>query len=196
METNMSFKVILLGDTGVGKTSILLRKMDNSFSFQMAPTVGASHLKSVIQIDGKNSVELKIWDTAGQEQFASLVPMYARNTDVCIIVASITDPASIEHIETWKDRLFAAGEKPPIFYAINKIDLDYPDGNSGGEVQKLKDQLSQQYQNLFFVSAKTGEEIEALFNSVAVEVYTQDACANQIKKVNEPEQNTEKQCNC
>lgn len=198
MESHNSFKVILLGDTGVGKTSIIIRKMQKTFSFQMTPTVGASHIKSVVELDGKESVELKIWDTAGQEQFTSLVPMFARNTDVCIIVASITDPASIEHIETWKERLYDAGERPPIFYAINKIDLDFADSDSRHEVDKLKEQLSQKYQNLFFVSAKNGTDIETLFEAVALDVYTSNSIC-ETHNVNDepfPEQNTENRCYC
>jgi small GTP-binding protein len=156
------FKVILLGDTGVGKTSIARRQAQGTFDFKMAPTVGASHLRAAMTI-GKQEVDLMLWDTAGQEQFASLVPMYARGAHVCIIVGSIVNPDSIEHIALWRDRLFDAGERPPIIVAINKMDLVE---GAPLTIEDVKVTLTA-FTSLYFVSARTGDCVEHLFTEVA-----------------------------
>lgn len=160
-----SFKLIILGDSGVGKTSLAVRQCRGQFSFQMTPTVGTSHLKTIVRVANRE-VELKIWDTAGQEQFASLVSMYARGAQACVIVGSFVDHVSIENIDTWRERLNDAGENPPIIVAINKTDMHEGAPSTQDEI---RESLGERYPNLFFVSAKTGEGVESLFASAAAE---------------------------
>jgi small GTP-binding protein len=156
------FKVILLGDTGVGKTSIARRQSQNTFDFKMTPTVGASHLRASVHIDEQN-VDLLLWDTAGQEQFVSLVPMYARGANICIIVGSIVNPESCDHIPLWRDRLFDAGEHPPVVVAINKMDLLE---GAPLTIESVKTNLAG-FQDVYFVSARTGIGIKSLFAEIA-----------------------------
>lgn len=165
MEDVPSFKLIILGDSGVGKTSLAVRQCRGQFSFQMTPTVGTSHLKTVVKVANRE-VELKIWDTAGQEQFASLVSMYARGAQACVIVGSFVDHVSIENIDTWRYRLHDAGEDPPIIVAINKTDMHE---GAPSTQEEIREALGDRYPNLFFVSAKTGEGVESLFASAASE---------------------------
>jgi small GTP-binding protein len=160
--SSAKFKVILLGDTGVGKTSIARRQSQDAFDFKMTPTVGASHLRATVMLDDQ-PVDLLLWDTAGQEQFVSLVPMYARGANVCIIVGSIMNPDSCDHIPLWRERLFDAGERPPIITAINKIDL--LDG-APLTIEALKAKLTS-FPSLYFVLARTGDAIASLFTEVA-----------------------------
>lgn len=164
-EAEISFKVIILGDTGVGKTSLALRQCRNQFNFHMTPTVGTTHLKTVIRASNK-LVELKIWDTAGQEQFASLVSMYARGANVCIIVGSYVDTGSLKNIETWCERLHAAGEFPPIIIAINKIDMEE---GSSTTMDEIRERFIKKFPNFFFVSAKRGDNVNELFTCAADE---------------------------
>ncbi|KAK8847957.1 hypothetical protein M9Y10_019008 [Tritrichomonas musculus] len=164
-EPEISFKIIILGDTGVGKTSLALRQCRNQFSFHMTPTVGTTHLKTVIKVNNK-LVELKIWDTAGQEQFASLVSMYARGANACIIVGSFVDQGSLTNIETWCERLHAAGEDPPIIIAINKIDMEE---GSLISTDQIREMFMSKFPNLFFVSAKRGDGVNELFTCAADE---------------------------
>ena len=160
-----SFKVIVLGDSGVGKTSLVIKQCQDTFSFQRAPTIGTNHIKTVIPIEDYD-VELKIWDTAGQEQFAALVSMYARGAHVCIFVASIIDNSSIDHIETWQERLKEAGEDPPFIVAINKTDMA---NDSTKSIDELREQYAEKYPLMFFVSAKTGDCVNELFAAAAQE---------------------------
>ena len=162
---SVSFKVIVLGDSGVGKTSLVIRQTRGQFSFVMAPTIGTSHMKTVLPIDDYD-VELKIWDTAGQEQFATLVPMYARGANVCILVASYFDPTSLKNLEVWQERLKEANENPPFVVAINKTDM--VDG-APMTIDQIREEYGEKYPNLFFVSAKTGDSVNELFACAAQE---------------------------
>ncbi|EAX89983.1 small GTP-binding protein, putative [Trichomonas vaginalis G3] len=159
----ISFKLIVIGDSGVGKTSLVIRQSRNQFSFQMAPTIGTSHIRVNIPIEDYD-VELKIWDTAGQEQFAPLVSMYARGATVCIIVASSIDTASVKNIATWKERLKEANEDPAIVIALNKADM-VELGNP--TLDQIREELHEKYENIFSVSAKTGEGVNDLFTCAA-----------------------------
>jgi small GTP-binding protein len=156
------YKVILLGDTGVGKTSIAKRQALNTFDFKMVPTLGAAHIRCPMMF-GDRPLELMLWDTAGQERFSSLVPMYARDANVCIIVASIVSPDSCDNVLVWRSRLLDSGESPPIVVAINKMDL--ADG-APVTADQLRTSLSS-FDSIYFVSARTGECIEQLFVEVA-----------------------------
>jgi small GTP-binding protein len=159
---SLKFKVILLGDTGVGKTSIARRQAQGTFDIKMTPTIGASHLRASMTI-GKRDVDLMLWDTAGQEEFASLVPMYARSAHVCVIVSSIVNPDSCDHVGVWRDRLYSMGEQPPIVIAINKMDLL---DEAPMTVEDVKAKFTE-FPFLYFVSAKTGDCVEHLFTEVA-----------------------------
>jgi small GTP-binding protein len=158
------FKVILLGDASVGKTSIARRHANGTFEFKMLSTVGVDHLISTVNVQGRQ-VKLLLWDTAGQEEFSSLVPMYARGAQVCIIVGSIVDLTSLTHIELWEKRLNESGESPSIIVAINKTDL--LDG-APITMEAIREQYSAKYPNLFFVSARTGDSISEVFYQAAL----------------------------
>jgi small GTP-binding protein len=162
---HVSFKCIVLGDSGVGKTSLVLRQSRGQFSFVMAPTIGTSHMKTTIPINDYD-VELKIWDTAGQEQFAPLVSMYARGANVCILVASFFDPTSLKNLEAWRERLREANENPPIVVAVNKTDM--VDG-APMTIEQIREEYGDKYPNLFFVSAKSGDCVNELFACAAQE---------------------------
>ncbi|OHS97178.1 small GTP-binding protein [Tritrichomonas foetus] len=157
------FKIVLIGDAGVGKTSLARRQAENTFEFKMNPTIGSSHIKTRMTVCG-HLVELMLWDTAGHEQFASLVPLYSRNTDVCVVVASVVNSDSCAHIKTWIKRLNDAGEFPPIVVALNKIDLlDEEPIN----VAEIREKYAPDIEDIFLTSARTGIGVDDLFQQVA-----------------------------
>jgi small GTP-binding protein len=158
------YKVILIGDTTVGKTSIARRQAHSVFDFKMVQTVGVDHLASELRINGQ-TIKLMLWDTAGQEEFASLVPMYVRGAHVCVIVGSIVDPDSCSHLELWQTRLQQNGENPPVVVAINKSDL-----LNGAPLtpDDIKTEYGKLFEHIFFVSARTGDSIQELFQQVGI----------------------------
>jgi small GTP-binding protein len=167
----ISFKVVLLGDSGVGKTSLITRWTTGAFSKGTNPTVGANHQRKRLAIEGRE-VDLFLWDTAGQEQFQALTPLYARCAAVAILTTSIVETASFVNIDRWIDLLCSASDElPPIVLAVNKVDLR----GSPGSAQKSADDIQREYQKrfagIFFVSAFTGEEVENMFMFAALEGY-------------------------
>lgn len=93
-------KVIILGDGGVGKSSLMIRFVKNSFQGNCAHTVGVEFLKKNIVVDDR-IFTLQIWDTAGQERFKSLRTPFYRGADVCLLVFSLTDRRSFENLTVW-----------------------------------------------------------------------------------------------
>eukprot|EP01098_Paradermamoeba_levis_P007793 TRINITY_DN3243_c0_g1_i2.p2 TRINITY_DN3243_c0_g1~~TRINITY_DN3243_c0_g1_i2.p2 ORF type:complete len:103 (-),score=32.72 TRINITY_DN3243_c0_g1_i2:40-348(-) len=91
-------KVVLLGHTNVGKTSLALRFVENVFYEANVPTIGASFFSKNI-VMGNNKLKLQIWDTAGQEKFKTLVPMYYRDAKAAILVYDITNVFSFERVK-------------------------------------------------------------------------------------------------
>jgi small GTP-binding protein len=157
-------KVILVGDSGVGKTAIARRYCNMGFTYDMVMTVGVSHLQKLIHIDGCD-VELKLWDTAGSEDYAPLVPLYIRGAHFAIVTASIVDRCSIEHLRKWKEAVIEIEPHCVIVLAINKMDME--------ENADVRTQLTEEMQGLFpliyFTSAKTGEEIDNMFDVAATQ---------------------------
>lgn len=158
------FKVIFLGGAGVGKTSVIKRQVSGTFDFKMAPTIGSAHELTEVTI-GSDVVELCIWDTAGQEQFQSLVPLYIRNSHVAVIMTAITDHNSMQDIEHWIDLLHNNNEYPRIVVAVNKIDVQ----GTRELMDDITTNLQDRYGTIMFVSARTGDGIEELFYSIAME---------------------------
>lgn len=96
-------KVIILGDSGVGKTSLMNRYHSGKFTGQYKATIGADFLSKEITIDGSDrKATLQIWDTAGQERFQSLGVAFYRGADACLLVYDITDLKSFQKLDSWK----------------------------------------------------------------------------------------------
>jgi Ras-related protein Rab-7A len=126
--SRFQLKVIVLGDSGVGKTSILNRFVKQEFSQNYRATVGADFLFKEYVVDGKN-ITLQLWDTAGQERFQSLGNAFYRGTDCCLLVFDITNLESFENLVSWKKEFLerSGNEKNefPIILIGNKCDLSY-----------------------------------------------------------------------
>ncbi|XP_026801330.3 ras-related protein Rab-22A [Pangasianodon hypophthalmus] len=116
-------KVCLLGDTGVGKSSIVCRFVEDSFDPNINPTIGASFMTKTVQYQNELHKFL-IWDTAGQERFRALAPMYYRGSAAAIVVYDITKEESFLTLKNWVKELRQHGP-PNIVVAIagNKCDL-------------------------------------------------------------------------
>ena len=111
------FKVVLVGDSAVGKTSVLNRLVENFFKPAFTPTIGIDFKTQVFSIDNKK-VRLQIWDTAGQEKFKSITTSYYRSADAIILFYDTADRKSFEDAENWMKAVEEVGK-------INKIDKFY-----------------------------------------------------------------------
>jgi len=97
-------KLVLLGETGVGKTSLVLRYVEQRFNPSSLPTIGASFLTKTIWIN-ENRVKLQLWDTAGQERFRSLAPMYYRGAAAALLVYDVCSQDSYDKVKDWVKEL-------------------------------------------------------------------------------------------
>lgn len=121
-------KFIVLGDSGVGKTSLLYRFVKQEFSQVYRATIGADFLSKEIVVDEKH-ISLQVWDTAGQERFQSLGMAFYRGADACILVYDITSLKSFESIISWKQEFVSQcgptnPETFPFMVLGNKCDMD------------------------------------------------------------------------
>ena len=160
-------KVVLLGETGVGKSSIVARFAENTFRPFNAATVGASFLAKTIDIDGI-SIKFQIWDTAGQEKYHSLAPMYYRGAAAAIIVYDISNSDSFGTLKSWVDELANKGPADiTIVVAGNKCDLEGRRKVTSEEASSYAREIDA----LFIeTSAKTSVNVTELFEKLAKKV--------------------------
>jgi len=117
-------KVVVLGNTGVGKTCLVTSYVTGNFPQGVAPTIGAAYLSKDIDV-GRSRVKLQIWDTAGQERFRSMAPIYYRGADAAILVFDVKDPETLNAVTMWIKELRSAQGVPEhicITIAANKVD--------------------------------------------------------------------------
>ena len=101
-EGAINCKVVLLGESGVGKTSIIARYISNTFKSQNLPTTGANFVSKTIILDDENkSIKFELWDTAGQERYRSLARVFYKNAAVCILVYDITRKSSFNELKSF-----------------------------------------------------------------------------------------------
>ncbi|XP_056013668.1 ras-related protein Rab-21-like isoform X1 [Ostrea edulis] len=157
---NFSFKCVLLGEGCVGKTSLVLRYVENKFNDKHITTLQASFLTKKLNINGKR-VNLSIWDTAGQERFHALGPIYYRDSNGAILVYDITDEDSFQKVKNWvKELRKMLGNDICLCIAGNKIDLEKERHVSVAEAEAYATSVGARH---FHTSAKLGKGIEEMF---------------------------------
>lgn len=100
----LELKVVLIGDKSVGKTSIIHRFCHNQFSPQQAVTIGAAFTSKMISVNGQY-IKFQIWDTAGQEKYRALLPLYYRDADVALVVFDVSNEHSFSTLKEWMVQL-------------------------------------------------------------------------------------------
>ncbi len=158
------YKIVFLGDQGVGKTSLITRFMYDTFDSHYAATIGIDFLSKTMYLDDK-TIRLQLWDTAGQERFRSLIPSYIRDSNVAIVVYDITSRDSFNDIQKWLDYIREERGKDVLIVMVgNKSDLKDKVVTSD-EAEELSKKLGCN----FFIetSSKNGYNVKKLFKKVA-----------------------------
>jgi len=161
-------KVIILGDSSVGKTSLMNQYVNKRFSNQYKATIGADFLTKEVVVDDR-VVTMQIWDTAGQERFQSLGVAFYRGADCCVLVFDTTAPNSFKNLDSWRDEFLiqSSPSNPEHFpFAVlgNKIDLENRAVSTKRAQQWCQSKNDIPY---FETSAKEGINVDLAFLTIA-----------------------------
>jgi len=163
------FKVVVLGEKGVGKTCLVLRYIEGYFSYNQQSTIGAFFMTKRMQLSNGQSCKMQIWDTAGHERYRAMAPMYYRNASAAIVCFDITNEISFNTMKSWVEELKqnVTNENLVLVIACNKVDLDNSRVVSHGRV----DEFAQSIRAIVCeTSAKENFGITELFQTVAEKV--------------------------
>lgn len=153
-------KLILLGDSGVGKTTAVLKYIGEKTQ-DLTPTIGAGYYRAKVEVDEKQHF-VTIWDTAGQEMYRSLVPQYMRGAHAAVLMFDVTSEATYNGLDEWIQFLRSRDFESPIILFGNKIDI------KKREIQSSDAALYAEKRGFMYIegSAMTGEGINQLFFSL------------------------------
>ncbi|XP_053331088.1 ras-related protein Rab-13 [Spea bombifrons] len=161
------FKLLLIGDSGVGKTCLIVRFSEDSFNNTYISTIGIDFKIRTTEIQGKK-IKLQVWDTAGQERFKTITTAYYRGAMGIILVYDITDERSFENIQNWmksiKENASAGVER---MLLGNKCDMEHK-----RKVPKERgEKLAKEHNIRFFeTSAKSSQNVDEAFNTLASDI--------------------------
>jgi small GTP-binding protein len=157
-----TFRVVLIGDSSVGKTSVMNRFLRNSVNPQESPTIGALPSSFTRECRGR-VVEVELWDTAGQEEYRGLGPIYYRNASLALVVFDVGSSETFASVPFWVSSFRSvAGDQSPFILVGNKTDLE--DRQVQGT--DAKSWAAQQGVPYYEASAKTGAGVREVFEAV------------------------------
>ena len=165
---NYLFKIALIGDSGTGKTSILLRFIDNSFKDDTKSTIGVDFKLVTLELEEKIYAKMQIWDTCGSERFKSLTSSFIKTCNAFVLVFDLTRPVTFQNIDHWIS-IIKENTSPKFLILIgNKSDLV--------EQRNVSKEMIIKYceKNLFNyieISAKNNKNVEMLFKEVPYQLY-------------------------
>mmetsp|Transcript_17226 Transcript_17226/g.18694 ORF Transcript_17226/g.18694 Transcript_17226/m.18694 type:complete len:213 (+) Transcript_17226:54-692(+) len=164
------FKLLLIGDSGVGKSCLLLRFADDTYTESYITTIGVDFKIRTVEVDGK-TIKLQIWDTAGQERFRAITEAYYRRAVGALLVYDITRKETFDHVEHWLEELYHhAGRNTVVILVGNKSDLEY---KREVDTQLGKDYAEKNGLGFLETSALESRNVEEAFSFVISGIYEQ-----------------------
>ncbi len=164
----MRMKICLLGDSAVGKTSLIRRFVVNKFDDKYLTTVGTKVSKKNVHIERSEKdivlITLLIWDVLGQKEFRRLHSVFYQGAKGALIVADVTRKDTLESLPGWVESIYKINGEIPIVFLANKVDLEDKIAFSEKELKAVCAQFDAPY---YFTSAKTGERVEDAFHKIA-----------------------------
>ena len=193
-EVEFVFKILLLGDSEVGKSCFLMRYSDNVFVENYITTIGLDYKLKNVKLDSGKTIKVQLWDTAGQDKYRTIAKNYFKGSHGILLLYDITKPSSFNNIREWiQDIREEVSPKAIIFLIGNKIDLA-----DQRKISKEKGiELAEEYKLPFFeASAKSGENVDEVFKALykkISEVYG-DLEREMGSKLNKRKKNQRKCC--
>ena len=167
MDKGKVYKVLICGEGGVGKTTLLHRYIERKFIISTQMTIGVEFFIKELEVDGKK-ILLQIWDFGGQPRFRFLLNNYARGAKGALFLFDLTRPMSLEKIEEWLEISRVEDQTIPILLIGSKLDLQ----DSMSITLSYIEEIQEKY-NLFEflkVSSKTGENVDLAFHKIAQKI--------------------------
>ena len=166
-EYDYLIKLLVIGDSGVGKSSLLLRFADAGFTDSYISTIGVDFKIRTIEIDGK-TIKLQIWDTAGQERFRTIVSSYYRGANGVILTYSTTDNDSFIHLDTWRTEceLYAPENVSIVLCGTKSDDVK----NKQVSLEEGKNYAERYNYKFLETSSKSNTNVDEIFIEIAKEV--------------------------
>lgn len=166
-EYDYLFKLLLIGDSGVGKSCLLLRFADDTYTESYISTIGVDFKIRTIDLDGK-TIKLQIWDTAGQERFRTITSSYYRGAHGIIVVYDVTDFESFNNVKSWLHEIDRyACENVNKLLVGNKCDLESSRKVTTEQAKEFADSLGIQFLE---TSAKNSTNVENAFQQMAHQI--------------------------
>ena len=171
-----AYKILLLGDTSVGKTCFLKRYTDDTFQDAYLSTIGFDFKFKNVQLSNGKEVRVQLWDTAGQERFRNITTQYYKGADGIVLVYDVTDEASYEKIKDWMDQILSNTQKEDIGLVLlgNKCDME-PRNVTEEQGNKMAQELNISY---FETSALTGQGIKEAFEQLTRDIMKKKGVGN------------------
>jgi len=166
-EPCMTFKILTIGESGVGKTCVLRRFVENKFLKNHLATIGIDFKTKTLNINNQE-IKLKIWDTAGQERFRNITTQYYKGADGIVLVYDVTDEASYDKIRDWMEQILSNTQQDEIGLVLlgNKCDME-PRSVTEEMGNKMAEELKISY---FETSALTGQGIKEAFEKLTRDI--------------------------
>ncbi|XP_059619528.1 ras-related protein Rab-18-B [Phlebotomus argentipes] len=166
-----TFKILIIGESGVGKSSLMLRFVEDNFDADQSITIGVDFKTKIVNIDGVN-VKLAIWDTAGQERFRTLTPSYYRDAQGAILVYDVTKKNTFQKLDLWLNELEIYGTRPNMAKMVVGNKIDQPNREMSRD-DGFK--FAKKHRTLFVeTSAKTSEGVRSTFEEVVRKIMETD----------------------
>ena len=163
----MTFKILTIGESGVGKTCVLRRFVENKFLKNHLATIGIDFKTKTLNINNQE-IKLKIWDTAGQERFRNITTQYYKGADGIVLVYDVTDESSYEKIRDWMEQILSNTQQEEIGLVLlgNKCDME-PRVVTEDMGKKMAEELKISY---YETSALTGQGIKEAFGELTMDI--------------------------
>ena len=162
------YKILLLGDSSVGKTCFLMRYTDNTFQDIHMSTIGLDYKLKNVQLENGKMVKIQVWDTAGQDRFRSITKNYYKGAHGIILIYDVTEQKSFDNVKNWMAQIKEeVSDRVTIVLVGNKID----DEDNRKIATEQGESMAKEYGIMFFeCSAKTGQHIDEIFNNLVKKV--------------------------
>jgi small GTP-binding protein len=193
-EADVIYKILLLGDTTVGKTCFLMRFTEGTFQEIHMSTIGLDYRLKIMPLDDGKKAKVQIWDTAGQDRFRAITKNYYKGAHGIILIFDVCNVETFENVRNWVTQIREnSSEKATIFLIGNKIDDEIRRKVSKDDGKKLADEFKLQY---FETSAKADINVTETFNALTQEIHKKmgGTTKNSGEKLTKGDNNDKKGC--